>query len=55
MKRDVIFRRMQLNEPLRQEVPRIRIQAQQCQGIVKNNAPLAFLHALNDTLTSNVP
>ena len=66
VKRDIIYRRMQIKEPLRQEVPRIRIQAHllsvirklvsllEYQGIVQNKAPITFLTVLNTTLASNV-
>jgi hypothetical protein len=66
IKRNIIFRRMQLTEPLRKEVPRIRMQAHllsntqklisllEYQGIVQNNAPISFLTALNTSITSNV-
>ncbi len=66
IKRNIIFRRMQLTEPLRQEVPRIRMQAHllsvtrklisllEYQGIVQNNAPISFLTALNTSITSNI-
>ncbi len=55
IKRDIIFRRMQLQEPLRQEVLRIRIHAHllssirkltsllEYQGVVQNNVPISFL------------
>jgi hypothetical protein len=67
IKRDIIFRRMQLKEPQRWEVPRIRMQAHllsvirelvsllQYQGIVQNKAPLPFFNILQETLTSNIP
>jgi len=67
VKRDIIYRRMQIKEPLRQEVPRIRIQAHllsvirklvsllEYQGIVQNKAPITFLTVLSTTLASNVP
>ncbi len=67
IKRDLFFRRMQLNKPLRQEVPKIRMQAHllsfirkltsllEYQGIVQNRAPLLFLKVLTDTIDSNVP
>ncbi len=57
---------MQLAEPLRQEVPKIRIQAhllsvvrklislQEYQGIVQNTAPISFLTVLNDTIALNI-
>ncbi len=66
IKRNIIFRRMQLAEPLRQEVPRIRMQAHllsvtrklisllEYQGIVQNNAPISLLTALNTSITSNI-
>jgi hypothetical protein len=67
IKRDVIFRRMQLNEPLWQEVPKIRMQAHllsvirkltsllEYQGIVQSKAPITFLKVLYDTIVSDVP
>jgi hypothetical protein len=67
IKCDVIFRRMQPNEPLRQEVPEIIMQAQllsvirkltsllEYQGIVQNRVLLLFLKVLTDTIVSNVP
>jgi hypothetical protein len=57
---------MQLAEPLRQEVPKIRKQAHllsvtrklisllEYQGIVQNTAPISFLTALNATITLNI-
>jgi hypothetical protein len=57
---------MQLTEPSRQEVPRIRLQAHllsvtqklisllEYQGIVQNNTPISFLTALNTVISSNV-
>ena len=66
IKRDLVFRRMQIKEPLRQEVPRIRVQAHllsvirklisllDYQGIVQNKAPIAFLTILNTAITSNI-
>jgi hypothetical protein len=66
IKRNIIFRRMQLAEPLRQEVPKIRMQAHllsvtrklisllEYQGIVQNTAPISFLTALNATITLNI-
>jgi hypothetical protein len=66
IKRHIIFRRMQLNELSRQEVPRIRLQAHllsvtrklisllEYQGIVQNNTPISFLTALNTVISSNV-
>jgi hypothetical protein len=66
IKRDIIFRRMQLAKPSRQEVPRIRMQAHllsvtrklisllEYQGIVQNKTPIAFLTALNSTIISNI-
>jgi hypothetical protein len=66
IKRNIIFRRMQLTEPSRQEVPRIRLQAHllsvtrklisllEYQGIVQNNTPISFLTALNTVISSNV-
>jgi hypothetical protein len=66
IKRCIIFRRMQLVEPLRQEVPKIRMQAHllsvtrklisllEYQGIVQNKIPISFLTALNSTIISNI-
>jgi hypothetical protein len=66
VKRNIIFRRMQLAEPARVEVPKIRLQAHllsvtrkltsllEYQGIVQNNAPISFLSTFNDTLISLV-
>jgi hypothetical protein len=66
IKRNITFHKMQLAEPLRQEVPKIRIQAhllsvvrklislQEYQGIVQNTAPISFLTVLNDTITLNI-
>jgi hypothetical protein len=66
VKRNIIFRRMQLSEPVRQEVPKVRLQAHllsvirkltsllEYQGIVQNNVPISFLSTLNDTLISLV-
>ncbi len=66
IKRNIIFRRMQLAEPLRQEVPKIRMQAHlllvtrklisllEYQGIVQNTAPISFFTALNATITLNI-
>jgi hypothetical protein len=66
IKRNIIFCRMQLTEPSRQEVPRIRLQAHllsvtgklisllEYQGIVQNNEPISFLMALNTVISSNV-
>jgi hypothetical protein len=66
IKRNIIFRRMQLTEPLRQEVPKIRMQAHllsvirklisllEYQGIVQNTAPISFLTALTNTITLNI-
>jgi hypothetical protein len=63
VKRDIIYRRMQLKEPLRQEVLPIRIHAHllSCtrklisllgyQGIVQNKTPISFLTSLEDFLT----
>jgi hypothetical protein len=62
----IVFFSMQLVEPLRQEVPRIRMQAHllsvtqklilllEYQGIVQNNAPISLLTALNTSITSNI-
>jgi hypothetical protein len=61
IKCDIIFRRMQLQEPLRQEVLRIRVYAHllscirkltsllEYQGVVQNNVPVSFLTMLTDT------
>jgi hypothetical protein len=66
IKRNIIFRRMQLTEPSRQEVSRLRLQAHllsvirklisllEYQGIVQNNAPISFLKALNTVICTNV-
>ncbi len=66
IKRNIIFRRMQLTEPSRQEVPRLSLQAHlllvtqklisllEYQGIVQNNTPISFLTALNTVISSNV-
>ncbi len=66
IKRNIIFRRMQLTEPIWQEVPRIKLQAHllsvirklisllEYQGIVQNNTPISFLTALNTTIISHV-
>jgi hypothetical protein len=66
VKRNIIFRRMQLAEPARVEVPKIRLQAHllsvtrkltsllEYQGIVQNNVPISFLSTFNDTLISFV-
>jgi hypothetical protein len=66
IKRNIIFRRMQLTEPARLEVPKIRLQAYllsvtrklisllEYQGIVQNNTPISFLTTLNTTLISLV-
>ncbi len=66
IKRNIIFRRMQLTEPSRQEVPRFKLQAHllsvtrklisllEYQGIVQNNTPISFLTALNTVISSNV-
>jgi hypothetical protein len=63
VKRDIIYRRMQLKEPLCQEVLPIRIHAHllSCtrklisllgyQGIVQNKTPISFLTSLEDFLT----
>jgi hypothetical protein len=67
IKHDIIFRRMQLAEPLRREVPVIRIQAHllsvvrklvsllEYQGIVQNKEPISFLKTLSDTIVFRVP
>jgi hypothetical protein len=61
IKRDIIFRRMQLQEPLRREVLRVRIYAHllscirklssllKYQAIVQNKAPISFLLTLTET------
>ncbi len=66
IKRNIIFRRMQLTEPSRQEVPRLRLQAHllsvirklisllEYQGIVQNKAPISFLKVLNTVICTNV-
>jgi hypothetical protein len=66
IKRNIIFRRMQLTEPIRKEVPRIKMQAHllsvtrklisllEYQGIVQNNTPISFLTALNTVIISLV-
>jgi hypothetical protein len=66
IKRNIIFRRMQLTEPSRQEVSRLRLQAHllsvirklisllEYQGIVQNNAPISFLKVLNTVICTNV-
>jgi hypothetical protein len=66
IKCNFIFRGMQLTEPPRQEVPRLRLQAHlllvtrklisllEYQGIVQNNTPISFLTALNTVISSNV-
>ncbi len=66
IKRDIIFRRMQLLVPLHQEVLRNRIHAHllssirklisllEYQGIVQNNAPISFLKMLTDTTVQAV-
>jgi hypothetical protein len=66
VKRNIIFRRMQLTEPARLEVPKIRLQAHllsvtrklisllEYQGIVQNNTPISFLTTFNATLISLV-
>jgi hypothetical protein len=60
IKRDIIYRRMQLHAPLLQEVLRISVHAHllSCtrkltslldyQGIVQNNVPISFLTMLTD-------
>ncbi len=57
---------MQITEPSRQEVPRLRLQAHllsvtrklisllEYQGIVQNNTPISFLTALTTVISSNV-
>ncbi len=66
IKRDIISRRMQLKDPLRQEVSKIRICAHllscirklssllEYQGIVQNKAPISFLTTLSETITQIV-
>jgi hypothetical protein len=66
IKRNIIFRRMQLTEPARLEAPKIKLQAHllsvtrklisllEYQGIVQNNTPISFLTILNTTLISLV-
>jgi hypothetical protein len=66
IKRDIIFRRMQLQEPMHQEVLRIRIHAHllssirkltsllEYQGVVQNNVPISFLKVLTDTTVQAV-
>jgi hypothetical protein len=66
VKRNIIFRRMQLTEQARVEVPKIRLQAHllsvtrklisllEYQGIVQNNTPISFLNTFNATLISLV-
>ncbi len=66
IKRNIIFRRMQLTEPSRQEVPRFKLQAHllsvtrklisllEYQGIVQNQTPISFLTTLNTVISSNV-
>jgi hypothetical protein len=67
VKWDIIFRRMQLKEPNRQEVPKIRLQAHllsvirklisllEYQGIVHNKLPLTFLRSMQEMLTLKHP
>jgi hypothetical protein len=66
IKRDIIYRRMQLKEPSRQEVPRIRIYAHllscirklssllEYQGIVQNKAPISFLTTFSEIIAQIV-
>ncbi len=66
VKRNLIFPRMQLTEPIRLEVPKIKLQAHllsvtrklisllEYQGIVKNNTPISFLTILNTIIVSHV-
>ncbi len=66
IKRNIIYRRMQLTEPSRQEVSRLRLQAHllsviqklisllEYQGIVQNNEPISFLKVLNTVICTNV-
>jgi hypothetical protein len=62
VKRDIVYRRMQLQESLRQEVFPVRIYAHllsctrkltsllEYQGVVQNKAPISFLTNFADTL-----
>jgi hypothetical protein len=66
IKRNIIFSRMQLTEPIRLEVPKIKVQAHllsviqklisllEYQGIVQNNTPISFLTTLNTFIISHV-
>ncbi len=66
IKRDIIYRRMQLKQPQRMEVLRTHIQADvlsvirklialhEYQGIVRNKESIKFLNILCDVLISNV-
>jgi hypothetical protein len=66
IKRNIIFRRMQLTEPTRLEVPKIKLQAHllsviqklisllEYQGVVQNNTPISFLTTLNTTIIFHV-
>jgi hypothetical protein len=66
IKRTIIFRRMQLTEPSRHEVPKIRMQAHlllvtrklisllEYQEIVQNKTPILFLTTLNFVIISNI-
>jgi hypothetical protein len=63
IKRDIVYRRMQLQEPLHQEVLQVRVYAHllsctrklisllEYQGIVQNKVPISFLTNLADSLT----
>jgi hypothetical protein len=67
VKPDIIYRRMQLTQPLRVEVPLIRIQAHilstirkltallDYQRIVQNKEPIRLMHILSDTIISRIP
>jgi hypothetical protein len=66
VKRDIIFRRMQIKEPKRQAFPRIRMQAHllliirklisllEYQGIAHNKHLLTPLHSMQEMLTLNI-
>jgi hypothetical protein len=66
IKRNIIFRRMQLTEAIRLEVPKIKLQAHllsvirklisllEYQGIVQNNTPISFLTTFNTIIISHV-
>jgi hypothetical protein len=67
IKRDIIYRRMQLKQPQRMEVPSLRIRAHvlsairkliallEYQGIVQNKEPIRFMPILCDMLLSHIP